>query len=124
MDPEEEDWHEIRILDNRIQRGEALVLAPEVRELLLRAGPTVAISDADAALSSIETATALLHTIRRRITDGSNRLSDALHRMYRLRDAGRLDEARQEMRDVLSVEVVPLYREIAEDALANLSDRD
>jgi DUSAM domain-containing protein len=44
--------------------------------------------------------------------------------MYRLRDAGRLDEARQEMRDVLSVEVVPLYREIAEDALANLSDRD
>jgi DUSAM domain-containing protein len=124
MDPEEEDWHEIRILDNRIQRGEALVLAPEVRELLLRTGPTVAISDADAALSSIETATALLHTIRRRITDGSNRLSDALHRMYRLRDAGRLDEARQEMRDVLSVEVVPLYREIAEDALANLSDRD
>jgi DUSAM domain-containing protein len=90
----------------------------------LRTGPTVAISDADAALSSIETATALLHTIRRRITDGSNRLSDALHRMYRLRDAGRLDEARQEMRDVLSVEVVPLYREIAEDALANLSDRD
>jgi DUSAM domain-containing protein len=124
MNPEEEDWHEIRILDNRIQRGEALVLVPEVRELLLRTGPTVAISDADAALSSIETATALLHTIRRRITDGSNRLSDALHRMYRLRDAGRLDEARQEMRDVLSVEVVPLYREIAEDALANLSDRD
>ncbi|MFP2906943.1 DUF2379 family protein [Pyxidicoccus sp. 3LFB2] len=121
---EEEDWHEIRVLDNRIQRGEAFTLTPEVRALLLRAAPTVAITEAAAALSSAETATGLLHAIRRRITDGSNRLSDALHRMYLLRDAGRLDEARQQMREVLSVEVVPLYREIAEGELEKLNDLD
>ena len=122
MDPEEEDWHEIRLLDNRVQRGEALTLTPDVRELLRRTAPTVAISEVDAALSNAESATTLLHTIRRRITEGSHRLSDALHWMYRLRDAGRLDEARQQMREVLAVEVVPLYREIAEGEIEKLND--
>lgn len=123
MDPEkdEEDWHEIRLLDNQVQRGEPLPLTPEVQALLRRAAPTVALSAPEAQLSSVESATALLHAIRRRITDGSHRLSDALHLMYRLRDGGRLEEARQKMNDLLAVEVVPLYREIAENELERLS---
>jgi DUSAM domain-containing protein len=119
----EDDWYPIRMLDNRVQQGETLELTDDVRELLRRTAPTVAISEAeaDAALASVERATALLHQMRRRITEGSNRLGDALHRMYRLRDKGELEGARQQMRDVLAVEVVPHYREIAEGQLEDLS---
>ncbi len=119
----EDDWYPIRMLDNRVQQGEALELTAEVRDLLRRTAPTVAISEteAEAALTSVERATALLHEMRRRITEGSNRLGDALHRMYRLRDKGDLEAARQQLRDVLAVEVVPHYREIAEGQLDDLS---
>lgn len=119
----EDDWYPIRMLDNRVRQGETLELTADVRDLLQRTAPTVAISAAEAteALVSVERATALLHEMRRRITEGSNRLGDALHRMYRLRDKGDLDGARQQMRDVLAVEVVPHYREIAEGQLDELS---
>jgi DUSAM domain-containing protein len=122
---EEGDWHEIRVIDNRVRQGEALKLTDDVRDLLKRTAPTVAISEGDAvvALSGVDTGTALLHEIRRRITEGSNRLVDALHRMYQLQEKGDLDGARQQMRDVLAVEVVPLYREVAEDELKKMSRR-
>lgn len=123
VEEEEGDWHEIRVLDNRVRRGEALELTDDVRELLKRTAPTVAIPelDAESALVSVENGTALLQEIRRRITEGSNRLVDALHRMYLLRDRGDLDGARQQMRDVLAMEVVPLYREVAEGELKKLN---
>jgi DUSAM domain-containing protein len=70
----------------------------------------------------VERATELLHSMRRRITDGSNRIMDALHLMYRLEERGDLDGARQQMRDVLAVEVVPHYRDIAEGQLERLSE--
>jgi DUSAM domain-containing protein len=41
--------------------------------------------------------------------------------MYALQDAGDLKGARQQMHDVLAIEVVPLYREIAEGELAKLA---
>src|SRR5690242_237478 len=116
VEGEEGDWHEIRVLDNRVRQGEVLELTDDVRDLLKRTAPTVAIPEADAkaTLASLDSGTALLHEIRRRITEGSNRLVDALHRMYQLRERGDLEGARQQMRDVLAVEVVPLYREVAE----------
>jgi DUSAM domain-containing protein len=122
---EEGDWHEIRVLDNRVRQGEAMKLTDDVRDLIKRTAPTVAIPEADAvvALAGVDTGTALLHEIRRRITEGSNRLVDALHRMYQLQEKGDLDGARQQMRDVLAVEVVPLYREVAEDELKKMSRR-
>lgn len=40
--------------------------------------------------------------------------------MYELQAAGDLEEARQQMRDVLAVEIVPLYREIAEGEISKL----
>jgi DUSAM domain-containing protein len=118
----EGDWHLIRVLGNRVEQGEPLVLTPDVLDLLQRTAPTVAISPADtaAALNSLEGATALLIEMRRRINEGSNRLVDALLRMYRLRDRGDLEGARQQMRDVLAVEVVPSYREIAQGQLDDL----
>lgn len=122
MEHEEEEWHEIRVLDARVQQGRALELTENVRALLLRSAPTVAISEAEAqaALANVESATILLRKIRERIREGSNRIGDALFRMYELQDAGDIDGARQQMRDVLSVEVVPLYREIAEGELTKL----
>ena len=117
-------WNQLWVLENRVQQGEALALTQEVRDLLQCTAPTVAITEAQAqtALDSVEGATALLLAIRARIRDGSHRLSDALHRMYRLRDKGDLDGARQQMRDVLAVEVVPLYREIAEGQLEEMAE--
>jgi DUSAM domain-containing protein len=120
----ENDWYPIRMLDNRVQQGEPLELTPEVCDLLRRTAPTVAISAATAEteLASVKTATTLLHEMRRRITEGSNRLMDALHRMYRMEEKGDLEAARQQMRDVLAVEVVPHYRDIAEGQLERLDD--
>ncbi len=120
---EDDCWHPIRMLDNRVKQGEPLVLSADVLDLLRRTAPTVAISAAelDAALTTVQSATALLHEMRRRITEGSNRLGDALHLMYRLRDKGDLERARQQMHDVLAVEVVPFYREVAEGQLDDLS---
>jgi DUSAM domain-containing protein len=117
-------WHQIRELDNQIVRGETLELSERVRDLLLSAAPTVAIGrkDAEVALSNVASATALLRRIRERIRDGSNRIGDALFRMYDLQKAGDLEGARQQMRDVLAVEVVPHYREIAEGEIEKLDD--
>jgi DUSAM domain-containing protein len=42
--------------------------------------------------------------------------------MYRLRDAGDVEGARRQMEQVLAVEVVPLYREIAAGELAKLDE--
>ncbi|KFA90524.1 DUSAM domain-containing protein [Archangium violaceum] len=123
VEAEEGDWHEIRVLDNRVRQGEVLELTDDVRDLLKRTARTVAIPEADAktALASRDSGTALLQEIRRRITEGSNRLVDALHRMYQLREKGDLDGARQQMLDVLAVEVVPQYREVAEGEVEKLN---
>lgn len=122
MDAGDADWNEIWELDHQLHQGKALVLTDEVSALLRRTAPTVAISmaEAEAALGSIESATALLQLIQARIRDGSHRLSRALHRMYSLRDAQDLEGARQEMRDLLAVEVVPHYRNIAKGQLRKL----
>ncbi|ABF93154.1 hypothetical protein MXAN_4376 [Myxococcus xanthus DK 1622] len=119
------DWDPIRALARRVIReGAPLVLDDDVRALLRRTAREVGISDANAeqALSTEVGALELLRESSRRITDGSNRLMDALHRMYRHQKAGDFDSARQEMRDVLSVEVVPHYREVAEGQLEDLED--
>lgn len=117
-------WDHLWGLEDRIRHGEALELSERMRELLRSAACTVAINsaDAEAALASVESATALLLEIRKRIREGSHRINDALLRMYALQDAGDLEGARQQMQDVLAVEVVPLYREIAEGEIAKLND--
>jgi DUSAM domain-containing protein len=118
------DWNQVWELNQRVQRGETLELTEEVRELLRRTGPTVALGSAEieAALASAESTPTLIQRIDARVHDGSRRLSAALNRMYRLRDSGDLEGARQQMRDVLAVEVVPHYRDIAEGQLERLAE--
>jgi DUSAM domain-containing protein len=120
---EETDWDDLRALAQKVlDRGTPLELTDETRALLTRTAQQVAISqqDAEDALRGLSTATTLLREIRQRIRDGGIRYGDALHRAYRLREQGNLDGARQQMRDVLSVEVVPFYRERAEMALEDM----
>ena len=123
MDPLDVDWYQVRMLDNRIQQGQALELTDEVRDLLRRTARTVAISDAEAvaALSDVKSATTLLKSIRHRVDDGAHRIMRALDTMYRLRKKGDIQGARQQMQDVLAVEVVPHFREIAEGQLADMA---
>lgn len=118
------DWEPIQALAKRVlEQGEPLELTEETRALLLRSAREVAIGDeeAETALHSGSTATTLLREAWRRIFEGSWRLSRAQNRAYDLRDAGDLDGARQVMRDVLAVEVVPFYREQAEIGLEKLT---
>lgn len=115
-------WNQLWELEQQVHQSGALELTGEVRDLLLRAATTVALGEAEvrAALLSVEGAIELLRKIRARIREGSRRLGNALHRMYRLQEQGKLDEARQQMRDLLVVEVVPMYREIAEGELEKM----
>lgn len=115
FDSELIDELETRVLED----GEPLVLSDEVRALLQRSAEQVALSpgDADEALRSVPTATTLLQEISRRFKEGSKRLFEAQIKASDLRDAGDLDGACREMEDVLSVEIVPLYRQRAEDSL-------
>lgn len=121
---DELEWEPVRALARRVREGERLTLTAEVREMLERTAPEVGIGKADAAaaLATAEKAEALLLECARRIKEGSDRIVDALYRAKRHRKAGDFDSARQEMRDVLSVEVVPHYREVAEGQLEDLED--
>ena len=118
-DPELIDELKARVLED----GEPLVLSDEVRALLRRSAEQVALApdDADEALRSVATATALLQEISRRLKEGSKRLFEASNKASDLRDAGDLDGACRQLEDVLSVEVVPLYRQRAADSLHALT---
>ncbi|QAT83814.1 hypothetical protein EJ065_2232 [Corallococcus coralloides] len=117
------NWDAIRELSRRVLReGAPLIVTDDVRALLLQTADEVAVSDAAAALQTDAGALALLRECARRITDGSNRLMDALHRMWKLQRQGDFDSARQEMRAVLAVEVVPYYREAAQGQLDDMAD--
>ncbi|NOJ77976.1 DUSAM domain-containing protein [Myxococcus xanthus] len=121
---DELEWEPVRALARRVRDGERLTLTAEVREMLERTAPEVGIGQADAAaaLATAEKAETLLLECARRIKEGSDRIVDALYRAKRHRKAGDFDSARQEMREVLAVEVVPLYREIAEGQLEDIAD--
>jgi len=117
------DWNPFRDLARRVLRADApLALNDEALALILRTAHEVSITDAAAALSTEAGALALLREIERRIREGSNRLTDALHLMWRYQRAGDYDSARQQMRDVLAVEVVPYYRELAQEQLDGMAD--
>ncbi|RUO89326.1 DUSAM domain-containing protein [Corallococcus sp. AB018] len=119
---EDVNWDEVRSLAARVEAGEALVLTPDVRELLLRTAREVAIPEADAqaAIQDVTTATALLREERGRIRSSSMRMMTARSEVRRLRQTGDTEGARKVMEDLLAVEVVPLYRELAEIALEDM----
>lgn len=119
------NWNDVRALAKRVlEEGEPLLLTDEVRAILRRTAREVAIDaeEVERALRTVPEATTLLRTVAQRIRDGSHRLSRALAQMYRLRDVGDLEGARKQMREVLAVEVVPHYRDIAASSLESLDD--
>ncbi|RKH46770.1 DUSAM domain-containing protein [Corallococcus sicarius] len=119
---EDIDWELVRELAARVEAGEALVLTPDVRGLLLRSAHQVAIAepDAQAAVHDEGTATALLREVRTRIREGSLRLGLTEMRARDLARAGDTAGARKLLEDLLAVEVVPLYLEEAKLALEEL----
>lgn len=121
---EESDWEEVRALEVQLHRGQALELTDVVSDLLRRAAQQVALADADTerGLRSPLDAATLLTEIRRRIREGSRRLSRAIVDADRRRNAGDIQGARQILEEVLAVEVVPLYRQTAQTQLEALQD--
>ncbi len=121
---EETDWEEIRGLAEQVEKGQPLELSTAVCELLRRATRQVALSDDDAAqgLRSPSEAANLVAKISRRIRVGSRRLSRAIVDASRLQEAGNIQGARKLLEEVLAVEVVPLYREIAQTQLNALGE--
>jgi len=118
------NWDGVRRLERRLKQGHPLSLTDKALAILRQAARDVAIDPAEAA-AALETerrATALLRKIVTRIHRGSNRLMDAVLRMYKLRDAGDLEGARREILEVLAVLVVPHHRWIAEGQLEQLDE--
>jgi DUSAM domain-containing protein len=122
VDPTLPERSQIPILLYRVQQGKALELNDEMRLFLRRAAETVAIREAELeeSLADAQKAGALLGVIMKRWREGTKRLERALERMMTLRDTGDLEGARQQMRDVLAVEVVPQFRRAAEENLSSL----
>jgi DUSAM domain-containing protein len=125
VDPELPERSQLPLLLRRVQHGESLELTEGMRAFLRQAAVAVAISETEAAgaCSNPESAGALLVMIMKRFDEGSRRLKSALERMMEFQGSGKLEEARQQMRDVLKVEVVPLYRRMAEEHLMGLGER-
>lgn len=121
---EETDWEEIRRLAEQLDRGQPLELRETVCDLVRRVTRQVALSedDAERGLRSPSDAAALVAKISRRIRVGSRRLSRAIVDASRRKEAGDIEGARKLFEDVLAVEVVPLYREIAQTQLNALGE--
>jgi DUSAM domain-containing protein len=122
---EKNDWQPLQDLARRVlEHNESLILTEEVSALLRRTGGQVSLDaeEVEQALGDVSRATTLLREISRRIAEGSHRLAPALSRMYRLRDAGDIEGACRQMEEVLAVEVVPLYRNIASGELEKLEE--
>ena len=117
-------WGQVRALALRVQQGRPLELRDDLRNFLRQTAPSVAISETEAeeTLKTVEGTEALLTLMVMRMEDGKQRISEALYRMIRCQEAGDIEGARQQMRDVLAVEVVPLYRQAAEENLAGLDE--
>jgi DUSAM domain-containing protein len=124
VDPKLSEHSQLLILLHRLDQGMPLNLTMGMRAFLRHAASEVAISQAETkeALASPKSAEALLRKIVERRQKGTKRLTRALVRMMALRDAGDLEGARQQMRDLLAVEVVPVYRRAAEENLAGLDE--
>jgi DUSAM domain-containing protein len=124
LNPNLHDRQQLAALSLRVQQGYALEPTDDLRALLRRTAPTAAISETETeeALKSPEGPEALMGMILSRFRKSERRFLDSMYRMTSLRDAGDLEGARQQMRDVLAGEVVPQYRRMAEEQLRGLDE--
>jgi DUSAM domain-containing protein len=121
---EASDWEEVRELEVQLHRGQALELTDGVIDLLRRAARQVALADVETArgLRSSSDAATLVTEIRRRIREGSRRLSRAIVDADHRKNAGDIQGARRIFTDLLAIEVVPLYRQTAQTQLEALDE--
>ena len=121
--PDLNDRQQLTVLSLRIQQGHALESTDELCALLRRSAPTAGISAAETEenLKRAEGAEALIEMILSRFRESERRFLDSMYRMTSLRDAGHLEDARQQLRDLLAVEMVPQYRRMAEEQLHGLN---
>lgn len=121
---ESHDWDRVLGLYARLERNEAIELDADVRELCRRVARDVAIStdDTERALLTHSGAETLVREMRRRIFEGSRRLSRAFAESDRHKKAGDVAGARAVLEKVLAVEVVPLYRQHATTMLDYVDD--
>lgn len=112
---EPHDWDRVLGLYARLERNEAVEMDADTRDLCRRVARDVAIGDGDTelALLTLPGAETLVREIRRRIFEGSRRLSRAFAESDRRRKAGDVAGARAVLERVLAVEDVPLYRQHA-----------
>ncbi|MFY0574122.1 DUSAM domain-containing protein [Cystobacter fuscus] len=124
LNPNLHDRQQLAALEQRIQRGHALELTDDLRDLLRQTAPTAAIREAETeeSLKSPDGAEALMRMILSRFRKSERRFLNSMYRMTSLRDSGDLEGARQQMRDVLAVEIVPQYRRMAEEQLRGLDN--
>ncbi|NTX07096.1 MULTISPECIES: DUSAM domain-containing protein [unclassified Myxococcus] len=123
--PDHRTWNEIRELNRRvIDLGEPFALTDEIRALLIGTASEVAIApqEVSQALQGDASAAALLKEIAKRIRVGSWRLSRALAEVDKRQEEGDLDAARAPLLELLDVEVVPFYRELAQVQLDALDE--
>ncbi len=122
---EQDAWNQIWELNRRVtDLGEPLTLTDETRALLRDTAAEVAIAPEEAAraLQGDVSAAALLKEIAKRIRVGSRRLSRAITETMKHQEAGDLDAARALLLDLLAVEVVPYYRDLAQIQLDALDE--
>jgi DUSAM domain-containing protein len=112
---EPHDWDRVLGLYAKLERNEATELNADAHALCRRVARDVAISDdeAERALLTPEGAETLVREMRRRIFEGSRRLSRAFAESDSRKKAGNAAGAREVLERVLAVEVVPLYRQHA-----------
>lgn len=123
--PDQRTWDEIWELNQRVtDQGQPFVLTDDTRQLLRVTASDVAIATAEVeqALATDASAAALLREVAKRIRVGSRRLSRTMSEVDQRKEAGDLDGARQVLRDLLEVEAVPHYRDIAQTYLEALDD--
>lgn len=118
------DWDKVLELYARLERNEAIKPDADVCALCRRVARDVAIShdDAERALLTPEGAETLVREMRRRIFEGSRRLSRAFAESDRRKNAGDVTGARKVLEGVLAAEVVPLYRQHATTMLDYVDD--
>jgi DUSAM domain-containing protein len=118
------DWDKVLGLYSKLERDEALELNEDVYALCRRVARDVAVSndDVERALLSPNEMETLVRELRRRIFEGSRRLSKAFAESDRRKKAGDVAGAREVLEQVLAVEVVPLYRQHATTMLDYVDD--
>ncbi|MFE8596436.1 DUSAM domain-containing protein [Archangium violaceum] len=121
---EPHDWDRVLGLYARLERNESIEFDADTLDLCRRVTRDVAISDdtQESALRTPARAETLVREMRRRIFEGSRRLSRALVDSARRKKAGDIAGARKVLEAVLAVEVVPLYREVAQTTLDYVDD--